>query len=427
MTRPVAPVLLTAGNYYGTLAAVRCLGRRGVPVTMAESKLLAPARWSRFVTRQVRCPDLGDAHEFLRWAVRFGEANPGHVLYPTTDDLAWLFARHRAELGRHFALVSPSLEAVYALLDKKRLHAAAAQAGIDTPRSWFPRSTDDLAAIAAQARFPLLVKPRTQVLFESHSKGARAESAGELASKWRAFAASNRCAPALLEQDPDAGTPILQELHAEAEQGIYSLSGFVDETGELFVCRASTKVLQRPRKLGIGLCFEEAPVDAPLAERLRRMCLALGYHGVFEAEFIATGDRKLLIDFNPRLYSQMAFDIDRGMPLPLFAYLAATGDREALKAEVEHAQLREARSQPARAYTHHFIFEVLLRGQGASGRLTRDEVRTWRRWLQDHGAWTTDAVADPDDGLPALVDVAQHLAGYARHPRAFVRSMILDA
>ncbi|HEY3449727.1 MAG TPA: carbamoyl-phosphate synthase [Myxococcales bacterium] len=427
MTSTLAPVLLTAASYYGTLAAARCLGRRGIPVTMAEGRLLAPARWSRFVSRRVSCPDVGDAGEFLRWAKRFGEASPGHVLYPTTDDLAWLLAKHRDELGRSFKLYSPGVDAVYALLNKKRLHAAATEAGLETPRTWFPRSREELAGIAGEARFPLLVKPQTQVLFESHSKGARAEGPGDLAARWSDFAAANRCGPKMLEFDPEAGTPILQELHAEAAQGIYSLSGFVDETGELFVCRASTKVLQRPRKLGIGLCFEAAPVDGELAEKVRRMCARLGYFGVFEAEFIGVGDRKLLIDFNPRLYSQMAFDVDRGMPLPLLAYLGATGDRETLKAEVLHARLRQARTQPERVYTHHFILEVLLRGQGVSGKLSADEVSTWRRWLAEHDQWTTDAVADPDDGLPAMVDVAQHLFGYARHPRAFVRSMILDA
>jgi len=419
------PALLTAATYYGTLAAARCLGRRGVPVTMAESQLLAPARWSRFVTRRVDCPDVGDAESFLGWLTRFGESSPGHVLYPTTDDLAWLFALHREELSRHFLLYSPGVEALYALLNKKRLHAAAAEAGLETPRTWFPGAARELRGLALEARYPLLIKPQTQVLFSSHSKGARADGPAELEEKWAAFAARNPHSPALLGFDPGAGAPLVQELHAEAARGIYSLSGFVDETGELFVCRAALKVLQRPRKLGIGLCFEAAPVDEELAGKVRALCRTLGYHGVFEAEFIAAGDRRLLIDFNPRLYSQLALDVDRGMHLPLLAYLGAVGDRPALEAEVRRAQAAEPLQD--RVYCHHFILEVLLRGQGASGRLSSEEVRTWRRWLADHGDRTTDAVADSDDGLPALVDLAQHLVGYARHPRAFVRSMILDA
>jgi predicted ATP-grasp superfamily ATP-dependent carboligase len=66
MTTPARPpILLTMADYYGTLAAVRSLGRLGVPITVAESKLLAPARWSRYVTRRVGCPDVSDSEAFL--------------------------------------------------------------------------------------------------------------------------------------------------------------------------------------------------------------------------------------------------------------------------------------------------------------------------------------------------------------------------
>src|SRR5690242_812950 len=55
------PFLLTMPAYGGTLAAARCLGERGVSVTMAGDTLLAPARWSRYVTRWETCPPVLDA------------------------------------------------------------------------------------------------------------------------------------------------------------------------------------------------------------------------------------------------------------------------------------------------------------------------------------------------------------------------------
>ncbi|MBI5547375.1 MAG: carbamoyl-phosphate synthase [Deltaproteobacteria bacterium] len=423
MPAPRPPMLLTAASYYGTLAAARCLGRRGIAVTMAERHLLAPARWSRFVTRREACPDIAEAERFLAWAERFGESNPGHVLYPTTDDHAWLFALHRERLARSFRLYSPPVDAVYTLLNKKRLHHAAHAAGLDTPRTWFPETERDLGALS-DARFPVLIKPQTQVLFPSRSKGSRAEERSQLEERFREFRAWQHHGLALVERDPGVESPIVQELHPQAAQGIYSLAGFVDESGELFVVRASTKVLQRPRKLGIGLCFEEAPVEPDVAEGVRRLCRQIGYFGVFEVEFIVAGGRFLLIDFNPRLYSQLAFDVDRGMPLPLLVYLGAVGDRAALEAEVRRASAVGLSGD--RVYCHRFVLEVLLRGQTLSGRMPPQAARSWRRWLVEHRERATDAVAAEDDRLPTLVDLALHLYGYARHPRAFWRSMILD-
>ncbi len=422
LARP--PILLTMADYYGTLAAVRCLGRLGIPVTVAESKLLAPARWSRYVTRRVECPEVGDSDVFLEWLMRFGEREPGHVLYPTSDDMAWLFALHREELGKHFRMYQPGVDVIYGLLNKQRLHDLCKDVGLDVPDTWFPESEKDLERVAGEARFPVLLKPQTQILFESHVKGSQVERASELLPRYREFLERNQYGRKLLDYDPRANRPMVQAFYTEAAQNIFSLSGFVDRTGELFVARGAVKVLQRPRKLGIGLCFEEVPVEPELAEKVRALCKKLGYHGTFEVEFIRAGGKQLLIDFNPRFYSQMGFDIARGSPLPLLVYEAACG-HEAQLAEVS----REALSWKGGGqyiYCHRGIFELLLRAQGLSGRLKPDEVKHWREWYARNRERAVDAVIDTGDWVPWMVDVAMHLRSYARHPKGFIRTMVLD-
>ncbi|HSP80005.1 MAG TPA: carbamoyl-phosphate synthase, partial [Myxococcaceae bacterium] len=77
-------------------------------------------------------------------------------------------------------------------------------------------------------------------------------------------------------------------------------------------------------------------------------------------------------------------------------------------------------------YCHRGIFELLLKAQGLSGRLSKEEVRHWREWYARNREHAVDAVLDGGDWVPAVVDVAMHLRAYARHPRAFIRSMVLD-
>src|ERR1700737_3008599 len=102
-----APVLLTMAGYHGTIAATRCLGAHGIDVTIADPRLVAAARWSRFARRSVFCPPAQDADRFVSWLLEFGARSPGHVLYPTSDDLAWLCALHRDELAKNFRLYQP--------------------------------------------------------------------------------------------------------------------------------------------------------------------------------------------------------------------------------------------------------------------------------------------------------------------------------
>jgi len=394
------PVLLTTADFYGTMAAVRCLGRAGIPVTIAESRLLAPARWSRYVKQRLRCPPADQPEAFIEWLLAFGRKQPGHVLYASSDDMAWLFARHQDRLRESFALDVPSPEAMERLLDKEKLYDHCRRVGIAVHETWLPASPAALDALVPSLSFPLLIKPRTQVFLRGHAKGDRIDRAEDLAAHYAAFEAQNAYAPSFPFASEE-GHPLLQAYLTEAAEGIYSLAGFIAEGGEHAVFRASNKVLQRPRRLGIGLCFEAAAVDPALSASVVRLCQEVGYHGVFEVEFIKTASgRHLLIDFNPRFYSQMAFEI---------------------------ARAQQAMAHESPIYCHRALLALLVTSQVVSGRMSRSEARAWRSWYRDRGSEARiDAVADRGDRLPALVDLALHGWITARHPRAFMRSVVLD-
>lgn len=417
--RSLIPVLLTSASYYGTLAAARCLGRAGVPLTVADPSRIAPTSWSRYVQRRVRCPADFDADGFHAWLMAFGRAHPRHLVYPTSDEMAFLLSRSRDELGRHFLLYQPSLEAIFALLNKRRLWEHGRAVGLQLPDTAFPETEAEVASLGERFDFPVLLKPVTQILYERHLKGRLVETKAELPGAFAEFA-REKYAKVLTDYDPTVSRPMVQALHPEAQNGIYNLSGFIDETGERFVVSGSLKVLQRPRKLGVGVCFESAPVREDLAEGLKALCKRVGYFGVFEAEFIPTPKGFLLIDFNPRFYGQMGFDIARGAALPLLAYHAARGDTAELDRHLAAAQ--EAAKRPAR-YCHRVALEVMLRAQSMSGALSRDEARQWWDWSAES---TVDAVLDGDDWVPAAFELAHQFYGYARHPRAFLRSMVLN-
>jgi predicted ATP-grasp superfamily ATP-dependent carboligase len=423
-----APALLTDASYYGTLAAARCLGRAGIPVTVADADPLAPARWSRYVTRRERCPAIGvDPEGFVAWLVAFGAATPGHVLYPTSDAAAWVLSEHRERLARHFHMFQPPLAVLRRLLDKRELFAACAEVGIDAPVTHFPRDEAEAVALAERVGFPLLLKPTMQVLSRSQTKGMTAGGPDALVERYRAFCAGNAYHPTLSAQVAGVEQPIMQAYHPAAARGMYSIAGFADGArgAHEVTALAATKVLQRPRKLGIGLCFEEAPVRPALRDALAALCQRVGYAGVFEAEFIEEDGRFLLVDFNPRFYSQMAFEVDRGLPLPLIAYEAALGRHDALAA-ARHALADAPAVRRPRVYTHRLLLGLMTSAQQLSGRMGADEAAGWRRWYRAHRGRVSDAVRDRRDRGPAVADTARTALHYGRHPRAFVRSIVLD-
>src|SRR5262245_28473541 len=411
------PVLLTMAAYHGTLAAARCLGRRGIPITVADQDYFAPALWSRFATRRRICPSPEEPERYVSWLLDFGRRFPGHVLYPTGDDVAWLFARHRSDLGAYFRLYQPPLDAVYTLLNKRRLAEACAAAGLDTPATWSVDEGDDLDRLAADLPFPLVVKPQTQALRWPHNKGRVVHSRDGLRASYEEVVRSAVYSPVLVAHDPGVGRPLLQEYHSHAAHDVYNLGGFVDETGDLFVVRASRKVLQRPRRLGVGLCFESAETDAPLADKLRALCRRVGYYGAFEVEFIRRGPGFLLLDFNPRFYGQMAFDIARGLPLPLFVYEAARQRWDRLRELVDRAR---ADTGTSLAFCNWIDFTLLLKMQRLTASMEAGEAAQWKAWLASRNGTVTDAVIDPSDRRPHFAHVVQEARRFLRHPRSFL-------
>jgi predicted ATP-grasp superfamily ATP-dependent carboligase len=416
------PVLLTNANYNGTVAAVRSLGQAGIRVTTADPSRFAVGAWSKYTASRVVCPSVRDTQTFVDWLVAFGRAHGKHVLLPTSDDTAWVYSLHRDELSQYFHLSSPPVDVMYRLLNKKDLYHEAVHAGLHVPRTWFPETVNDLGDCVREARFPVVVKPRTQVMFRTQSKGAYVQTANELSTFYNVMSRQPYEAN-LLALDPSASRPMVQEFYAEAATGIYNISAYIRD-GVLCGVRASRKLLQQPRRLGTGVCFEAVAVTPALAAGLERLAQRIGFSGVFEAEFIQHGDHAVLIDFNPRFYSQMAFDIARGLQLPLLAYFDALGSVSAFN------ELCEMQAFPAQVngqvYVDLISLRILLGAQRLSGALSPADVKKWNDWYRSHRDQCTYAVRDDSDKLPFWLAAAQLLLRYGRHPRNFLRSIVLN-
>jgi D-aspartate ligase len=310
------------------------------------------------------------------------------------------------------------------VLDKKRLYAEATAAGLEVPQTWFPETDSDVEGIAREAPMPLLLKPRTQILSLMPTKGIVVTRREDLLPRYREFVRSGAYPQALLDHVPDAAQAMIQAYLPHAADNIYVLAAFTDREGSLFAARSGMKIFQRPRRLGIGLCFEDARLEPRLCEGARRLARATGYFGVFQLEFVHDGERFLLIDFNPRFYNQLAFDMARGLSLPRMVYAAACGNM----AEVA-GLVRDAQTPPADCrlvYCNEFGMNVMLSAQRLSGRMSGEEVARWQCWRDDHDGSLVDPAVVPGDTLPAVVDILAQICWYARHPRSFVRQIVQD-
>jgi D-aspartate ligase len=347
-----------------------------------------------------------------------GRTGRRSAIYATSDAVLFAIALHRDELSKSFALYQPGLETVLKILDKGKLLDSAREVGIETPETWLPKTAAEAGRIASDVPGQLLIKPRSQLSQRSLTKGAVVDGDEKnMHALFNRYVEDATRGSEFARVNPEGLTPIVQRFYPEALDNVYSLTGFRDMNGQM-VLRAARKILQMPRKVGVGLCFEEAPIDAELAHSASRLCEHIGYFGVFEMEFIIAEHKRMLIDFNGRFYGQMALDIVRGMNLPALAYAAATGAPEGLSQLMTEDVVRE--DQFSNAFYNGFELKLTIKMQRFFGSMSREEVNRWRVWSTQAGLRAVDAVHDHEDPLPRVVDVMRHVLNFARHPRAFI-------
>lgn len=387
---------------------MRNLGENCIRVNvLSSSKVrLSSASWSRHTTRCYAGPREKDAR-FLPRLLEIGAANPGQLLIATSDETAWLYTENAEQLSRNFRVHQPSIASMRRILDKNLLAEAAASAGLTALPSWEARNLDELAALAPSLPYPILIKPRTHVHRVRNNKGVVVCSPTEMLREYRRFISRETTGNVRNDSLPDAELPILQQFVRTTNEGVCSVSGFIDRSGELFVTRRATKILQRSQPVGVGVCFESLPPDASLSNSVRRLCAELGYFGMFEVEFLRFNGDWAVIDFNPRLFNQVALDIGRGMPLPLLAYLDAVGDTRALREEVTKAQIEGEDSRAV--FCDQFTLSAIVAARSVMGRMSRGERTYWQGWLQSNANCLVDAARSDSDPMPARVHALSEL------------------
>jgi len=324
--RQSAAILLGNANYYGTLAAVRSLGQSGVTVVTVDPSRICHGRYSRYSSQHLTCPAFEESSAWAEWLLRKARIGPRRAIYATSDAVSFALARYRNELSADFELYQPGLDTVMSILDKGRLMQHAHAIGIETPPTWFPQNSTEAAKITKDVGGAVLIKPRSQLAQRTKTKGSVVESHGHrVQSIFDSYMKDQSTNSEFVKQNPV--TPLIQQYYPQAVENVYSLSGFREKIGGGVIMRAARKILQQPRSIGIGLCFEPALVDPILAHRTKRLCERIGYYGVFELEFILAEEKAMLIDFNGRFYHQIGFDIARGMELPALAFAAATSNQ----------------------------------------------------------------------------------------------------
>lgn len=305
-------VLILDGFWNKSLAAVRSLGARGFWVAAAERTRLAPALFSRHCRRRVVHPSVAARpSEFLAALERELDAGRYDVLLPMELATQVCVTTHRRRLEPMVRIPFADTELTLRLDDKATLIALAREHGVECPATFFPRGSEDAAALAASLPYPVLVKPR-------HSSGGRG------------IVRVNRkedFAGAYARVDARFPQPIVQEcLPAGGDaMGVGVLLNFGSEPRASFAYRR----LREYPITGGPSTLRESIHHPQLRQTAERLLSRLGWVGAAMVEFkVDVRDRRpKLLEVNPRFWGSLHHAIVCGVDFPFLACrMAMDGD-----------------------------------------------------------------------------------------------------
>ncbi|SRR5579883_37467 len=307
--------LVIGGDHPG-LGIVRSLGRRGIPVHVIDDQC-SVSTFSRYTTGFTRVKDLRDERKTVEAVLDVGARFhlQKWVLFPTRDETVAAIARYRDELNHFFRVTTPEWDSVQWAWDKKKTYQLAEQLGIPCPRTFNPRSEQELEYL--DSRLPLAIKPavKENFFYATGSKAWRADTPSQL----RDFYAKAR-------RQIDPGQILVQEIIPGDGLQQYSHCVFFRD-GEIHSDFVARRLRQHPHEFGRAATYVETVEMPALAEFSRRFLAAIQFHGIVEIEYkrdVRDGEFKLL-DVNARTWGFHALGSVAGVDFPYLLFADAVG------------------------------------------------------------------------------------------------------
>jgi predicted ATP-grasp superfamily ATP-dependent carboligase len=375
------PVLVTDAPSNATLAVVRSLGRRGIPVGVCgfadEFNLSSYSRWA---SESFILPSPSrDARGFIDALARLLASGKYPIVFPTTERTIQLIGAARAVLPEWVRLPIPDAPALATVVDKERTIALARHVDVRVPQSWCPDSAEAAAALAGDLDYPVIVKPRQTNFLGDDGRLAKTDyvvvrSANALLSAWQTVHAA-------------VPRPLVQTLVRGRGVGVNTLWN----DGQPVVWFSHRRVREIDLRGGRSTAAATVACDPGLLDAASRMLAALRWHGVAMVEFKwddETGTSWLL-EINGRFWGSLPLALAAGVDFPYYLYQIANDEKLTLPGSYPVGLM----ARDAVAEMKHFV-RVMAHGGGARLATLRQAPTILHPWKAAFN-WVPD---DPEPG-----------------------------
>ena len=304
-------VLVTDGHFRKSLAVVRSLGRRGVPVTVGERTFLNTSFFSKYCAKRLVYPSPRRfPNQFIEFLLNEIKKNRYECLFPMEEETLLLTAKYHSEISTYTHLLISDLKRIEFVRDKRNLMQFAEANGIPIPKTHYLPPPQSLPPWGGGEGERYVIKPR----ISSGSFGiAYVKKKEDLIASYQR----------VHERYP---LPMIQEWIPDGE-GVYGLSALLDEASNIKAAFVHKKLRTYPVQGGPSTLREG--VEHPQIMELGLSLLkSLNWVGIGMVEFKVDprdGIPKLM-EVNPRFWGSLQLAIVSGVDFPYLLLKMARGE-----------------------------------------------------------------------------------------------------
>lgn len=313
----VPVVILNAGLYDG-LGILRSLGKLNIRAYVIGPPDDMPVFTSKYCAGKFLW-DFGSESqestlEFLAKVSSNFDCKP--VLMYTNDEIMLFVQEHAEYLQEWFVFSRVRNNLAWKLYSKKEMYFLAREQGVPVPKSFFPRSRDELLTMVDQLPFPLLLKGVDGVLLDKREgRKMTAYNREELLRNYSVM------------EDPSVPNVIIQEYIPRDDRAYWIFDGYFNESSECLAAFTGKKFRHYPPHFGMTT-YGMTQWNETLASISKCFLSAVGYCGVVGMDYCYDiRDRQYkIVDANLRIAANFRLFVStNGVDVAQAQYLDLTG------------------------------------------------------------------------------------------------------
>ncbi|WP_101298421.1 carboxylate--amine ligase [Halegenticoccus soli] len=314
-------VLVLDAQGPAALSVIRSLGEKEISITAGSSSRYSLGALSRFAPDRYVHPDPRDGCEaFIEHLREYLAANDFAAVLPVSDQTTLLCARHKHELEQTGTRVAAEDWGRFRrMFDKGRFFDLVADLDVPAPETHQPRSLADVANLAPELSYPVVVKYRSKTALDrdtyymdSMSDENYVHSERELLERYEELLAQREH----LVRHP----PLIQEY----VPGTTTSTVVLADDGDISAHFQQRRVRTYPTSGGNSALLAAVREPKMLAYA-ERVIDALEWTGPAMVEFMQHGDEFYVIEMNGRYWGSVPFAVQCGVDFPWLHYQQLRG------------------------------------------------------------------------------------------------------